>query len=151
MAKITVDDSLSVSLQQLASLSDEERFSIIEPSAELLRDKLVEKIRSLFTQRSGALADSITARRRNPGGETVVNIYLKGKHPGSSTGRRKRKNGRSNGAYSGTNAEVGYILEYGSPRIKAKHWMETINEEQADAIQASQEAQWDRLLQSKGL
>lgn len=153
MAKFKFDgvDSISASLDQLANLSEEEKFSIIRPAAELLKKAYVEKIQSLFTQRTGALAGSITYNQQSINGNAAMHLYLKGKHPGSSTGKRKRKDGRSNGKYSGTNAEVGYILEHGSPRIAATHWMENTNEEQADSILASQEEQWDNLLTSKGL
>jgi hypothetical protein len=58
---------------------------------------------------------------------------------------------RPNGNYSGTNAEIGYILEYGSPRIAATHWMETTNEEAADEVIAVEESAWNDLITKKGL
>lgn len=97
------------------------------------------------------MADSLTIQKKSDDDGGYAYIYLKGKHPGSGTGKRKRKDGRSNGKYSGTNAEVGYILEYGSPRIPAQHWMENSNEEAADEVIAVQQEAWDELLTKKGL
>ena len=77
-------------------------------------------------------------------------IFPKGKHRGSSTGKRKGKR-RSNGKYSGTNAEVAYILEYGSPRISATHWLENANEEAEGDVIAAQKEAWNDLLTKKGL
>lgn len=152
MAKFSFDgiDTISASFEQLTQLSDEEKYSIIRPAADLLIKKYSDKIKSLFHQRTGTLAASITAEQRSDEDGVFSHIFPKGKHPGSSTGKRKGKRG-SNGKYSGTNAEVAYILEYGSPRIAASHWMETTNEEVSDEIAAAQQAAWDELLTQKGL
>lgn len=153
MAKFSFNgmDELSASFEQLANLTDEDKMSVIMPAAKLLVERQREKLRTLFTQRSGALAESLTIQEKADGDGVYASIYLKGKHPGSGTGRRKRKNGRSNGKYSGSNAEIGYILEFGSPRIAPRHWMESTNEEAADDVTAVQQAAWDDLLTKKGL
>lgn len=153
MAKFSFNgvDSLSASFEQLAQLSDQDKMSVIMPAARILLDRQREKIIQLFTQRSGALANSLTIQEKSDDDGAYAHIYLKGKHPGSGTGKRKRKNGRSNGRYSGSNAEVGYILEYGSPRIAATHWMETANEEAEAEVVAAQQEAWDQLLTEKGL
>lgn len=153
MAKFSFNgmDELSASFEDMIQLSDEERMSVIMPGAEVVAEHQRGKIRSLFKQRTGALADSITIRQKSDDYGAYANIFLKGKHPGSGTGKRKRKDGRSNGKYSGTNAEVGYILEYGTPRIAATHWMETANEDAAAEVASAQQEAWNDLMKKKGL
>ena len=153
MAKFSFNgaNDIAASFEQMSKLTDEDKLSIIMPAAQLLLQRQKEKLEQLFTQRTGDLARALTIQEKTDDDGVYANIYLKGKHRGSGTGKRKRKDGRSNGKYSGSNAEVGYILEYGSPRIAPKHWMETANEEsEADVIAAEQEA-WDQLLTKKGL
>lgn len=152
MAKFSFNgmDELSASFEDMIQLSDEERMSVIMPGAEVVVEHQRGKIRSLFKQRSGALADSITIRQKSDDDGAYANIFLQGKHPGSSTGKRRGKR-RSNGKYSGTNAEVGYILEYGSPRIAATHWMETANEDAAADVASAQQEAWNALMEKKGL
>ena len=153
MAKFSFNgmDEISASFEQLADLTDEDRMSVIMPAAKLLLKRQKNKILSLFTQRTGDLADSLTIQEKSDEDGAFAYIFLKGKHRGSGTGKRKRKDGRSNGKYSGTNAEVGYILEYGSPRISAFHWMENANEEAEDDVVAAQQAAWNDLITKKGL
>lgn len=153
MAKFSFNgmDEISASFEQLANLTDEDRMSVIMPAAKLLLERQREKILSLFAQHTGDLANSLTIQEKNDGDGAFAYIFLKGKHRGSGTGKRKRKDGRSNGKYSGTNAEVGYILEYGSPRIAATHWLENANEEAEDEVIAAQQEAWDDLLTKKGL
>lgn len=143
-------DELSAGFEQLSKLSDEDKMSVIMPAARLLVERQRQKIQQLFKQRTGDLADSLTIQEKNDEDGAYAHIYLKGKHRGSSTGKRKGKR-RSNGRYSGTNAEVGYILEVGSPRIAARHWMENANEEAADEVVAAEQAAWDDLITQKGL
>ena len=152
MAKFTVNgmDEISASFEQLANITDEDKMAVIMPAAKLLLERQKQKIQSLFNQVTGALADSLTIQEKSDDSGAYAQIYLKGKHPGSSTGKRKGKR-RSNGKYSGTNAEVGYILEYGSPRIAATHWMENANEEAADEVVAAEQAAWNDLIKKKGL
>ena len=152
MAKFSFNgmDELSASFEDMLRLSDEERMSVIMPGAEVAAERQRGKIRELFNQHTGALADSITIRQMSYDDGAYANIFLEGKHPGSSTGKRKGKR-RSNGKYSGTNAEVGYVLEYGTPRITATHWMENANEEAASEVTTAQQEAWNSLMEKKGL
>lgn len=156
MAKFSFDgiDFLSASFEKLSNLDDEDKLSIIRPAAEFLKGKHQEAIRTKFKQLTGALASSITVAEKTDEDGVYAHISPKGKHPRSSAGKRmKKENGkrRSSGRYSGTNAEVAYILEYGSPRIPASHWMEQANEEAEDDIERIQQEAWDDLLTKKGL
>lgn len=152
MAKFSFNgmDEISASFEQLANITDEDKMSIIMPAAKLLVERQRQKIKELFEQRTGDLADSLSIQEKKDEGGAYAHIYLKGKHRGSSTGKRKGKR-RSNGKYSGTNEEAGYILEHGSPRISARHWMESANEDAEDEIIAAQQEAWDDLVTKKGL
>jgi hypothetical protein len=152
MAKFSFNgmDEISASFEQLANLTDEDKMSVIMPGAKVLLQRQREKIESLFVQRTGDLANSLTIEEKSGENGPYAWIFPKGKHRGSSTGKRKGKR-RSNGKYSGTNAEVAYILEYGSPRINATHWLENANEEAEDEVIAAQQEAWSDLITKKGL
>lgn len=143
-------DEISASFEQLARLTDEDKLSILSPSAQLLLQRQKEKIAQIFRRRTGDLENSLVIEQRQSDDGPSLYIYPKGKHRGSSTGKRKGKR-RSNGKYSGTNAEVAYILNYGSPRIAATHWLENANDEAEAEVMASQQAAWDELVTKKGL
>jgi hypothetical protein len=152
MAKFSFNgmDEISASLEQIANLTDEDKMSVILRGARLLLERQREKIASVFKQRTGALANSLTIEERSDDSGVFAYIFPKGKHPGSSTGKRMKK-GRSSGKYSGSNAEVAYILEYGSPRIAATHWLENANEESADELTETMQSAWNDMLTEKGL
>lgn len=143
-------DTIEASFRQLAELTADDTYSVLQPAAELLKKAYEQTLRTLFTVRSGALAVSIEAERTDTNGSCKITLSPKGNHPGSSTGKRKKK-GKSSGKYSGTNAEVAFILEFGSPRIKPRWWMQTTNDQQEEAVLAAQQAAWDALLAQKGL
>lgn len=152
MAKFSFNglDEISASFEQLSKLTDEDKVSILMPSARLLLQRQKEKVAKLFKRRTGDLEESLTITQQNSDSGPSLYIAPTGKHRGSSTGKRKGKR-RSNGKYSGTNAEVAYVLEVGSPRIKATHWMENANEEAEPEVIETQQAAWDELVAKKGL
>lgn len=156
MAKFSFNgiDELEISLEQLARLTDEDKWSILEAGANVLKAAQESKLLTLFRQHTGVLAASLKISRKNGDSGVVARIAPAGQHPGSSTGKRMKntaKGRRSSGSYDGSNAEIAYILEYGSPRIAPRHWMETANEEADEERAAAMEAAWDELLKSKGL
>ena len=155
MAKFTFNgmDEISASFEQLANITDEDKASVLTPAAEILKERQVQKIVQMFRQRTGDLAKSITVELKGVGEDFHAYIFPKGKHRGSITGKRKRRSGRagSNGKYSGTNAEVAYVLNYGSPRIDATHWLEIANEEAEDEVIAAEQEAWSGVLDKKGL
>jgi hypothetical protein len=152
MAKFTFNgiDEISASFEQLAQITDEDKASVLMPAAELLKERQTQKIIDMFRQRTGDLAKSIAVELKGAGEDFHAYIFPKGKHRGSSTGKRMKK-GRSSGKYSGTNAEVAYILNYGSPRINATHWLEIANEEAESEVIAAEQEAWNGLLEKKGL
>lgn len=153
MAKFSFNgmDEIAASFERLASISDEDKIGVIMPAAQLLMERQKTKIVEFFQQRTGNLHDSIKIEIKNDGDGSYAYITPKGKHAGSGTGKRKRRNGRSNGRYSGTNAEVAYILNYGSPRIAATHWLEKANEEAEDEVMETMQAAWNDVIDTKEL
>lgn len=138
-------DELTLSLEQLATTPEETQYSILEAGASALIPRWKETLQSM--KRTGQLIESVKAARKKD--ETpIVAITPKGKRKGAYTGQRKTHGG---GTYQGTNAEVAYVLEYGTPRMAATHWMETTNEEAGDEVVAAEAAVWDEYLKSLNL
>ncbi len=138
-------DELILSLEQLATTPEETQYSILEAGASALVPRWKETLQSM--KRTGQLIESIKAARKK-GKTPIVAITPKGKRKGAYTGQRKTHGG---GTYQGTNAEVAYVLEYGTPRMAATHWMETTNEEAGDEVVAAEAAVWDDYLKSLNL
>lgn len=147
-------DRLSVSYASLSQISNDELWAIIEPAANTLKDKMQETIAALFTQRSNSLHDSIEVKRKLSKGGAVYALVGPNdkKHPKSSTGKRRaRAQGVHGGSYSGTNAEVGWILEYGSQRIDGFHWMEQSVTATEEEIHEMLEAGFNAACEAVGL
>lgn len=138
-------DELTLSLEQLATTPEETQYSILEAGASALIPRWKETLQSM--KRTGQLIESVKAARKK-GKTPIVAITPKGKRKGAYTGQRKTHGG---GTYQGTNAEVAYVLEYGTPRMAATHWMETTNEEAGDEVVAAEAAVWDDYLKSLNL
>lgn len=148
-------DALEIDLRDLAKMSDEERWSILEAGALPVKAKMQEVIDRMFgTDGTGDLRNSITVQQKTKDGSILARITPRGRHKSSGRGIRmkKRKDGTraKSGKYSGSNAEVGYYLEYGTPRIAPRHWMETADEESGEESKAAMEAAFDEILKSKG-
>lgn len=143
-------DALALSLEQLAKLDDRDMWTIISAMAEVVKSYQERTIRRLFKQHTGDLANSIAITRKvdSDGYPYALVGPNQKKHTGAYTGTRGAKGGKrlrkntksgrmtsgTNGSYAGTNAEIGFILEYGTPRIKARHWMEIADEEAETAL-----------------
>lgn len=143
-------DALDLTFEKMANLSGDDLLRIIRPGAELLRERLIEKVRAIFTQRSGSLANSFKLKERVWEDGAGISVLPMGKHPKSSTGKRRGKR-RPNGSYQGTNAEVAFILEYGSPRIGATHFMENTAEESEQEVYNAMDAELTQILRERGL
>lgn len=141
-------DYLSAKFEQLSKLDDEDKKSIIMPAAEFLQQRHIEAIKSTFVQHTGALAASIKIAFKSDDNGVYAHVAPTGTHPRSTMGKRNHKGSKQKAA---KNSEIAYILEHGSPRIKAYHWMETANEGAEEEMQKLQQDALDRLLQEKGL
>lgn len=148
-------DRLSVSYATLSQLSDDEIWGIIEPAAGTLKAKMQDVIARLFRQRSGSLRESIEVTRKISKGGAVFALVgpNQAKHPKAGRGKRKSRDpkGGGGGSYAGTNAEVGWILEYGSSRIPARHWMETACDEAEEELMQQLEQGFDAVCTAAGL
>lgn len=148
-------DELEADLLGITELSDEEKWPILEAGALPVKSKIQEVIDRMFgTDGTGDLRNSISIQQKVKDGSLIARITPKGKHRGSGTGVRMKKDTsgkrRKSGHYSGTNAEVLYYLEYGTPRIAARHCVETAVEEADEESVEAMRAAWDEILKSKG-
>lgn len=151
MAKFRVNgvDGLDLTYERKSQLSTDDLLRIIRPGAELMQSRFVQKVQAIFTQRSGDLANSFKIRERKSDDGAAISIAPEGKHRPNGRGIRNRK--KSGKSKSKTNAEVAFVLEYGSPRMAATHFMEnTIDESEADVI-AAMDAEFNKILDERGL
>lgn len=143
-------DSLSASFEQLATLSDDDKYGILDAGAAEYIRAMKDTLQTLGAVASGRLMNSIKGVHKAGKDGPIVRIGPTGSR-GKGGGKRKKKNGKSHGSYQGTNAEVGYYLEYGTPRMGARHWMETANEEAESPGVAAMQAAWDKHVTECGL
>lgn len=174
MAKFSCDFSAysgadldaSASLSAFNGITADDLLSILRPAAERLAEFCRTAILRRFKRRTGSLADSfkLTEFGLDRGymdlSEAGITVGPKGKHKGSSRAARSRagspnkkyaKHNRKAKKTSISNAELGYLLEYGTPRIAATHWMESANEEIESEIQDVVESGFNEFLERKGL
>lgn len=166
MAKFKCDFSdfdayLSASKGSGEVFSTDDILEVLRPAALRLKDIYKEVIETTFRRRTGSLADSIDIED-NTIGSNYASITVKpfGTHKGGkytrgsragAAGRRYAKHNRRPSTKAIKNEELAYLLEYGTPRIAATHWMESANEQSADEIHSIIEAEHDKLLKKKGL
>lgn len=143
------------------TFSVDELLEVLRPAALKLKEFYQKAIRSRFKQRTGSLAESIDIEDNYIGREYAsITVKPFGTHKGGmytrnsragSAGRRYAKHNRRPSTKKLKNEELAYLLEYGTPRIDATHWMENANEEVSDEIQGMVETEFDKLLKKKGL
>lgn len=156
MAKISFNgmDAISASFEELANVTDDDRKYVLQAGARVFAERQIAQIKTWFTQRSGQLANSVAVQLRGSDDSLCARIFFKGKRKDSDEKerrQRKLRRSRSDDNLGETNTEVAYILNYGSSRIKATHWLEYANEDvEPEAMDAMKYA-WDEVLESKGL
>ena len=142
-------------------LSTDDLLEVLRPAAIRLKEHYRNAIIKRFQQRTGSLADSIDFEDNYLAG-SYVSFVVKpyGKHKGGKYTRRSRagdptakgaKHNRKPKTSGITNMELGYLLNYGTPRIQATHWMENANEEIAEELQSMIDNNFSDLLKKKGL
>ena len=160
-------DRLSVSYASLSQISEDDLWAIIEPAANTLRDRMKESITRLFRQHTGSLRESIEVKRKTAKSGAI--FALVGPNQKEHSGHRGRKayafeseskgwgkrksraQGGHVGSYAGTNAEVGWILKYGTSRIPAKHWMEQAVTDTEEELLGQLETGFNAYLDAAGL
>lgn len=124
---------IQADLRELGNLTDEDIYRILEAGAAVVVAAQREELESLSLINTGKLRDSIAPERKN--GKSVL-IYPQNDRRDERRGLRKRKRKRRGVK---TNAEVGYVLEYGGPGRRAYGWMSKANEKsEGDAAEAMQ-------------
>lgn len=138
-------NELELTMQEVAELPDATKDAMLSAGADVFIRACKNKITELGMVRTGQLLNSIKAfpKRKKRDNELYYLVYPAG---------TRRKQSRSS-KKAATNAEVGFIHEYGLPRkhIPAKQWMRSAVEASADAVVAAEAAVYDQYLRSKGL
>lgn len=141
-------------------LSTDDILECLRPAAIKLVEYYKQTIRKLFKRRTGSLEDSIDFDDDVVGPHAFILVKPFGKHKGSMYTRKSRagpadrkgaKHNRKPSKKELKNEELGYLLEVGTPRIAATHWMENTNEAVAEEIQDTIETEFNNLLERKGL
>ena len=143
------------------AFSVDDLLEVLRPAAIRLVEIYRQAITTRFQQRSGDLADSIDFEDNYLSGH-YASMLVKpfGTHSKSKYTRRSRagpqarkyaKHGRTSSTKPLKNEELAYLLEYGTSRIDATHWMETANEESESEIQGIIDEGFTALLAKKGL
>ena len=151
MGRLSMDgiDSTVASFEALANISEDDAWEIINAGAEVVADYHKRQISEMFKMHSFQLLSSIKIRKKKGDGYVYALVGPDGKRSGPTSAGKRRKNGK--GSYSGTNAEVGYFLEYGTPKIRARHWMEAANAKAEDPMIQAETDAWNRRLARLGL
>lgn len=147
--KINGIDSIISDFEKLAKVDDETAYSILEAGAEALRTVWQAVIRrmGLMDPVMPQLIYSLQISRKKGKNGVLVRLGPRGKRKNNKKASKRKKGG----TYANTNDEVGYVLEYGSPRIKPRHWMETGNEEGGDACTEAMQEAWNEHLDDLNL
>lgn len=141
-------DAINASFEALAQVSDEEILSILRPAAVRLQEAHRQAIKDNFVQRTGALHDSIQIEQKRESGRVFYRVLPKGKHPRPYLGKRNRT--KPYNREPADNATIAFVLEHGSPRIAARHWMEKANDKVRDELNGLIEKAWNDYLARKG-
>ncbi len=148
-------------------LSDERKLAICHAGAEVLLRRLREHLEANTHDPNravrGRLAESLGSRDLG----SFCHVEPSGKHHGSyakrtrAEGYRRAKTGQGKGrtnkrAHHGLNGgisamDVGYYLEYGTPRMAATHWMENTVEASEEEVLAAMQDECNRQLDEMGL
>ena len=142
------------------AITTDDILECLRPAAMRLAERYRETIRRFFKRRTGNFEDSIDFEDNASNGRAYFLVKPFGTHKGSSYERKSRagssdrkyaKHNRKTEKKALKNEELGYLLEYGTPRISPSHWMEQTNEAVAEEIQDLIEEEYTKLLKRKGL
>lgn len=156
MSKFDVNDGpdrLIQDIQKLGELSTDDHWEILTPAADLLVKKFAQKVKQVFTQYTGKLAEAIQGFRKSGGGDGhYILVYPHGPHHKYKSRTKKTKKGAAASKTAAAN-EVAFVLEYGSPgrNIKATHWMENALEESSAEISDALQQGFDDYCDKRGI
>lgn len=144
-------DEVELSLKDIADMSEEEKKKIIQAGAEVAAEKLRAMLPKADGKRSGQLREGVKFKFVSSSGEPVAKVGSYGKRKNGYTGKRKSK-GKNKGNYQGTNEEVLYLLEYGTPRMKQpRAYLAKLAQSAADAVTDAMNEALGEYLASKGV
>ncbi len=126
-------DEVELSLKDIADMSEEEKKKILQAGAEVAVEKLKATLSDLGLRRSGQLIEGVKFKFANSSGEPVAKVSSYGKRKNGYTGERKSK-GKKKGKYQGTNEELLYLLEYGTPRMRPRSPLSKFAQSAADPV-----------------
>ena len=125
-------------MDDVMSIPDETIHAMLNAEADVIVPAQKEQLRAAGLVDTGQLASSISRTNKlvTSGIGKSIAVYPQG----------VRKDGRSN-------AEVGFINEYGAPKrkIKASNWMQKANEKSADKAEEAAFSVYNNYLKSKKL
>jgi hypothetical protein len=98
-------------------------------------------------RQTGQMIDSVGYPRKPKTVDDIrqIDIYPQGMRKARP---RKRKGGNFKPV---RNAEIAFVLHYGSSKIKATHWVDTADELAAQPVQEAMEQVFDDYLKEKGM
>ena len=149
--EVTGLDNALLSMREIAKLDDNVVYDLLQPGAEILVKAMQATLTSIGAIVTGKLRKSLNAYRKvDPNmGYAYYDIYPSGPHHKyrASGGKRRKRNA---GAIRTTRAnDVGFVLEVGNKRIKARHWMANSVDTAVDQVIASENEAWAQYLESK--
>lgn len=151
MSRVEIEglEELLSDLQSIVDLPNAVAEEMLGEKAKVVKAAHKRVIREKGLYRSGQLAASIEAdpKIKTSGLERYMEVYPKGTRAGQRT-RYRSRNGREV-----TNAEVGFINEYGAPGrgIPASGWMKEANEACEDEANEAAVEVYDRWLRENNL
>lgn len=153
MARLYFDgtDALELSLKDIAAMSEDEKKTILQAGAEAAVTGLKNTLEKLGLHDTGQLINGVAYKFKKKDNEPYAVISSYGKRKKPYTGKRKITYGKTHGNYQGTNTELLYLIEFGTPRMKPRHPLEKAEEECADAVQEAMAAAFYEYLKSKNL
>jgi len=143
-------DGFVLSMEEIAMLDDDAVTSILSAGAEVIRQAHVDSINRHFDKRTAKLIGSpkvhmkVGSGRNGHGAkERYALVYPAGEH--------HKFNAKSGGTGTATNADLGFVHEFGGHGNEAAGWMREANERDADAMVEAEEKVYDTWLKSKNL
>lgn len=137
-------DELELSLADIAAMSDDDKKEILRAGAEAAVEGLKSVLERLRLRDTGQLIDGVAYKFKTRDGEPFAQISSYGKRKKAFTGKRRR-----GGSYAGTNTELLYLVEHGTPRMRSQHPLEMTENEYADAVTEAMAAAYDEYLKNK--
>lgn len=139
-------DEVELSLKDIADMSEEEKKKIIQAGAEVAVEKLKATLTDLGLKRTGQLIAGVKFKFASSSGEPVAKVSSYGKRKNGYTKKRKGK-----GNYQGTNEELLYLLEYGTPRMRPRSPLSKFAQSAADPVTDAMNEALGEYLASKGV